>query len=281
MKSIVIYQAYGPRTILEQNLFSVVSLLKHHPDFSQVEKIVIYTDDQGYFDSFLGPHPRVEYKPIHPARLTQWRGSIQFVHRVKIEMLRDVATQFSDFNLFYLDGDTYFMKDPNPLMGQINMHHSVMHEAENIVNQGKDPLSKKVARFLAQFEFNVEGKKIKIPPSMVMWNAGVLGFSPKFFETLKCVLELTDQSYAKYKKHVMEQMAFSYFLAATSRIHSAAEYVHHYWRQKEDFSELIQNFLMQHKNLTQALTAFDQIRWPLPPPPKETFFQRFLRKLKP
>ena len=274
MKNIVIYQAYGPHVILEQNLFSVLSLLRHHPDFTQVEKIIIYTDNQEYFKAYLGPHARVQYEPIDPERLLTWRGDIQFVHRVKIEMLRDAAAQFPKFNLFYLDGDTYFTKDPGPLMAQIDKHHSIMHEAENVVNQGKDPLSKKVARFLAKFEFKIDEKIIKIPPSMTMWNAGVLGFSPNFFGTLKSVLELTDQAYSKYKKHVMEQMAFSYFLAACSRIHGAGDSISHYWRQKDDYAQLIHLFLGTQKNLEQALKAFDQIQWPVPPPPTKKLFQR-------
>ncbi len=274
MKNIVIYQAYGPNSILEQNLFSVLSLLRQHFEFTHVEKIIIYTDNTDYFKAYLGSHDRIQYEPMGSERLLAWRGEIQFVHRVKIEMLRDAAAKFPDFNLFYLDGDTYFTKDPGPLMAQIDRHHSIMHEAENIVNQGKDLLSKKVARFLAKFEFSIDGKKIKIPPSMMMWNAGVLGFSPNFFENLKCVLVLTDQSYSKYKKHVMEQMAFSYFLASFSRVLGASDYVHHYWRQKNEYAQLIQQFLTNHKNLQNALQAFDQIQWPLPPPPKKNFLQR-------
>ncbi len=279
MKNIVIYQAYGLDSILEQTLFSVISLLKHQSELKCVQKIVIYTDRQEYFKSYLGDHPQMQYEPINPERLTEWRGQIQFVHRVKIEMLRDAAKKFPEFNLFYLDGDTYFTKNPTPLMAQIDKHHSLMHEAENVVNQGKDPLSKKVARFLAKFEFNIEGKNIKIPPSMTMWNAGVLGFSPAFFSALKNVLDLTDQSYSKYKKHVMEQMAFSYFLASSSRILGAGDFVYHYWRQKDDYTKMIQHFFIEKKSLDQSLAAFDQIQWPLPPPPKKTFFQMLLLKL--
>lgn len=279
MKSIVVYQAYGPTYILEQNLFSVLSLFRQHKDFTQVEKILIYTDNQSYFASYLGNCPQVQYEPITPERLADWRGDIQFVHRVKIEMIMDAAVKFPHHNLFYLDGDTYFTKDPSSLLFQIDAHHSIMHEPENVVNLGKDPLSKKVAKFLKKFEFEHEGEKIKIPVSMTMWNAGVLGISPAFFPNLKFVLNLTDQSYEKYKKHVMEQMAFSYFLASQSQIISGSEYVHHYWRQKDEYGALIKQYLGMHPNLNAGLKNFDSIRWPLPPVPKKTFYQKLTRKL--
>ena len=57
MKSIVIYQAYGQTSILEQNLFSVISLLKRHAGMSNVEKVVIYTDHPEYFKSILETIP--------------------------------------------------------------------------------------------------------------------------------------------------------------------------------------------------------------------------------
>ena len=279
MKSIVVYQAYGPSFILEQNLFSVLSLFRQHKDFTQVEKILIYTDNQPYFASYLGSCPQVQYEPITAERLAAWRGDIQFVHRVKIEMILDAAVKFPQHNLFYLDGDTYFTKDPSDLLTQIDARHSIMHEAENIVNLGRDPLSKKVAKFLKKFEFEHAGKKMQIPVSMTMWNAGVLGISPAFFPSLKFVLNLTDQSYSKYKKHVMEQMAFSYFLAAQSQILSGADYVHHYWRQKEEYGTLIREYLGVHANLNAGLKNFDSISWPPHPVPKKSFYQKLTEKL--
>ncbi len=279
MKSIVVYQAYGPTFILEQNLFSVLSLFRQHKDFTQVEKVLIYTDNQSYFASYLGNCPQVQYEPITPERLAAWRGDIQFVHRVKIEMILDAAFKFPNHNLFYLDGDTYFTKDPSSLLPQIDVHHSIMHEAENVVSLGKDPLSKKVAKFLKKFEFGHDGKKIKIPVSMTMWNAGVLGISPAFFPSLKFVLNLTDQSYSKYKKHVMEQMAFSYFLAMQTQILSGADYVHHYWRQKEEYGVLIHQFLGLHTNLNAGLKNFESISWPPQLVPKKTFYLKLTEKL--
>jgi hypothetical protein len=279
MKSIVIYQAYGQTAILEQTLFSIVSLFKRHLGLSHVDKIVIYTDNPEYFKAYLGEPPVMHYEDMSASRLKEWRGEINFIHRVKVEMLKNAANLFPMNNLFYMDGDTYFEQDPSHLMAQIGPYHSIMHEAENVIDMGKDPLSKKIARFLRRQQFEIHGKKIKIPTATMMWNAGVLGFCPQFFPELEAVLSFTDQSYSKYQKHIMEQLAFSYFLASKTRIHSAQEYVHHYWRQKTEFGSLITDFLARTKNLERGLSEFDNIDWPAPPAPKKGFLKRTLDKL--
>lgn len=278
MKSAVVYQAYGRADIVKQNLFSIISLLRYSEGLKAVDKILIYTDQSEYFKQFLGEHPLVQYHDMGPERLQKWRGQIQFVHRVKIEMLKDATKLFPKSNLFYMDGDTYFSKAPENLMAQIGPQKSIMHEAENVIEQGKDPLSKKVKKFLKQNEFQIKGKSLKIPTHQVMWNAGVLGFSPSFFSDLDSVLEFTDQAYSRYQKHVMEQLAFSYFLSEKGKIIDARAEVHHYWRQKDQFNVLIEKFLSETKSLTKALAEFDKIQWPEPPQPKVTFWQKLTKK---
>src|SRR4051812_28433236 len=115
MKTVVVYQAYGREDILQQNLFSIISLFKKHEGLSAVHKILIYTDNPKFFQKFLGPQDLIQYEHMNPERLEKWRGQIQFVHRVKIEMLKHASQLFPNQNLFYMDGDTYFMQDPATL----------------------------------------------------------------------------------------------------------------------------------------------------------------------
>jgi hypothetical protein len=279
MKSVVVYQAYGRADIVRQNLFSIVSLFKKDAGLANVHKILIYTDQADYFKDFLGYNPAIQYESMGPDRLEKWRGEIQFVHRVKVEMLRDAAKLFPEHNLFYMDGDTYFVTNPEKIFAQISHRQSFMHEAENIIELGKDPLSKKIAKFLKKNTFQIDGQVVQIPLSTMMWNAGVLGFSPAFFGYLDKVLEFTDQSYSKYQKHIMEQLAFSYFLSQKTTIQSAREDVHHYWRQKDEFNTLIENFLQKTKNLETALREYDQIQWPAQAVPKKSFFQKLVQKV--
>ncbi len=279
MKTVVVYQAYGREDILQQNLFSIISLFKKHDGLQGIHKILIYTDKPEFFQKFLGEQPLIQYEHMDSERLQLWRGAIQFVHRVKIEMLRHAAQLFPNQNLFYMDGDTYFTQDPAHLFARIGYEHSYMHEAENVIEKGRDPLSKKIAKFLKKADFTIKNRVIKIPVSTTMWNAGVLGFSPAFFKDLDSVLAFTDQSYSKYQKHVMEQLAFSFFLAQKTDISNAQKEIHHYWRQKEDYSRVILDFLNKTGGLEPALREFNSIKWPPPPLPKKTFFQKLSDKM--
>lgn len=279
MKTVVVYQAYGRDDILKQNLFSIVSLFKKHEGLPGIHKILIYTDRPDFFQKFLGDQDIIQYEHMNSERLEKWRGQIQFVHRVKIEMLKHAAQLFQNNNLFYMDGDTYFTQDPANIFARINHEHSYMHESENVIEQGRDPLSKKITKFLKKNDFNIKNRVIKIPTSTTMWNAGVLGFSPGFFKDLDSVLIFTDQSYGKYQKHVMEQLAFSFFLAQKTDIANAQKEIHHYWRQKDDYNQVISEFLSRTGNLQKALADFNSIQWPQPPAPKKTLFQKLSDKM--
>lgn len=279
MKFVIVYQAYGSEQILKQTLFSLLSLIKVWPSLGDSGKVLIYTDQPKMFQDFFGDAGWLKYEPMGSARLSEWRGDIQFVHRVKIEMLKDAHSLYPNSDIIYLDGDTYFRKDPQPLFAKIKQQDSLMHIAENIIEKGKDPLSKKITRFLKKNVFHVEGKEIKIPSDIYMWNAGVLGLSPITCQLLPAILQFTDDAHRKYQKHVIEQLAFSYFLHSKTQIHSSDDFIWHYWNQKNEYNVLIADFLHAHRTLKVGLAGYDQIKWPLPPPPKVSKLSRIFRKL--
>lgn len=279
MKTILCYQAYGQDYILKQNLFSILSLFRRASSLEDIEKVLIYTDRRDFFENYLGGQALIEYQPMDPGRLKSWRGDIDFVHRVKVEMLKNVSNLYPGRNIFYFDGDTYFVKDPKALLRLVDSNHSVMHEAEGVIDQGRDPLSKKIARFLSRTEFQISDQLVKIPTGTTMWNAGVLGFAPNLAKELENVLQFTDQAYGKYQKHVMEQLGFSYFLAARTRI-LPADHIHHYWRQKEQYNKLISDFIERTQNFSVGLSEYDQIQWPGPPLPKKSLWQKFWHQIK-
>ena len=50
----LVYQAYGLKDVLEQTLFSTISLLHHKRPESPL-KVVIYTDEKEWFEQFRYP----------------------------------------------------------------------------------------------------------------------------------------------------------------------------------------------------------------------------------
>lgn len=288
---IIVYQAYGRHDIRAQVLFSLLSLFYHqnqyyktHPGASTHRKLVlIYTDDAGYFQNFLKDLPlgfEIQYEKMTPNRLQEWRGAIHFVHRVKIEMLIHAHESYPDSNLLYLDGDTYFTKWPQELFEKISDQTSLMHICENKINLGRDPLSKKIHKFLKKNVFHLEGQQFKIPLETSMWNAGVLGISSKMAAIFPSVLQFTDQAYALYPKHVMEQLAFSYFLQSKGTIFPSDKVIYHYWDQKEQYDQLICDYFLDNTELTKAINKYCEVIWPKRAEKTLGFIRRILQRLQ-
>ncbi len=267
-----VYQAYGKIEILQQTMFSLVSLLAFVRKQGDCG-IVIYTDQKSYFTERLGDLPFVFYEELTPEKIAQWRGSIQFVHRLKIEMLLDTVQKYPG-RLIYLDGDTYFLTDPGKLFEKIDEKNTLMHLPEGRVSGLRDPLSKKLTKFLRRESFVLDGKPYKILPEMTMWNAGVIGYASFHEGLLKDVLSLTDQSYGKYQKHVMEQMAVSEVLQKNSNVHRTDETIYHYWNQKDEYQRRIVEFLGKNNSVNELIENYGKFEFPQAPQPKLTLWKK-------
>ncbi len=266
-KKVLVYQAYGLEDVIRQTQFSIVSLLTQLKSPTSLE-IWVYTDRKDIFDRYFGTHPSIRYVEITMDQVRKWRGSIDFVHRVKVEILQDAGKKFQG-GLFYADGDTYFLSDPNEIFSQVNDRYSLMHIAENALIEGKDPLSKKILKFCKKNQFDIRGEHVAVGPSTVMWNAGVLGISEHNKKLLPLVLELTDQMHSMYQKHVMEQLAFSFFLQTRSDVQAADHVIYHYWNQKPEYQAAIDKFLDETKTVETGIKSYGSFPWPARPQAKK------------
>src|SRR5262249_22108782 len=120
--------------------------------------------------------------------------------------------------------------------------------------------SVKLRRFVEKREFTVHGCSVHIPSSTVMWNAGVLGIAEQHRVLLPRILELTDEAYRVYQKHVMEQLAFSYYLQTHTTIISAESVLSHYcWNDdRTTLVPRIETFLRRYPTVSEAKEAYRQ-----------------------
>lgn len=273
----IVYQAYGIKEICEQTLFSSVSLLRYLPDNNT--EIVVYTDQPEWFNAFYENHPSVHIVTITNEQIKKWRGEIDFVHRVKIEVLKDAASRFQD-TIVYLDGDTYFKENPSKLFSQITDNVSLMHVRESSLANPQDLLTKKIGKFIKKNDFFLSDKSKKLELDTYMWNAGVIGVSHKNTQFFDEIISLTDQMYSQYQKHVMEQLAVSFVLQAHTDVLPSDHVIYHYWNEKPQYQQEIQNFFSKNTKLSSALDNYDQFEFPVyVETPKVSGFKKFKQKL--
>lgn len=247
----IVFQAYGDEGILCECLFALLSLSRFYTGKEpQNLQIWIYTDKPEFFKSFSDCPLQLFFKTLDSKQLTEWRGHINFVHRVKIALLIDFTANHKG-NILYLDTDIYVLQRPDELINAIYNGKKYMHIDEGRIKDRANPISRKLQTFLSKNKLQLSNKEeICVPDDTSMWNAGVLGFRTGDIP-LDEVLELTDNIYPRFPKHIVEQFAFSLYMQKDGAIQTAAPYILHYWNLKELRPVLI-SFFHHYANATWA-----------------------------
>lgn len=230
----IIFQAYGNEGILHECALALLTFCRYHsPEELDRVIVTIYTDRPDFFERFRGCPIRFQFREISPQRIREWRGEIDFLHRVKIAMLADFL-QDHEGQVLYLDTDICFTGSVADFFHHIHHGRRYMHIMEGLVHHSGNVMLRKLSGFLAKNRsLEVNGKALFIPEDIAMWNAGVLGFSSSDKELVQQVLEFTDAVYRKFPKHTVEQFAFSYFFQKDAALLSAHTRISHYWNLKE------------------------------------------------
>ncbi|WP_303310248.1 hypothetical protein [Hymenobacter sp. BT730] len=229
----LIYLSYGSAGIRSEALYSILSYYKVAATTPATARptIVIYTDDAASFQKVLGAPADIVYPKIGEEQWTQWKGSVNKVYLLKIGVLEHAAAHFPG-NLLFLDTDTIWQKDPTPIFEDISQGVRYMHMDEGALATGNE-LSRKVYRHLKSFQTQIAGHTLRIEPTTRLFNSGVLGFHSEDAGLLPEVMQLAEQLYAAYNKHMMEQLAFSIRFAVDGEpVREAASYLLHYWNLK-------------------------------------------------
>ena len=279
----LVYLAYGPRRFLDEAIYSLAShVAVSGPDAAAV---TVYTDDPGYLRARLPAG--VRYEELGADRIRSWRGPTDFVHRVKVEMLRDFCARQRG-TVVYVDTDTVFLKPLDDVFAALERGGvAFMHESEGRLSSRKNPIFRKLLAFFRKNSFTYRGAPLLVPPESGMWNAGLIGMRVDQRRLLDEVLDLTDQFHARYPKHVMEQFAFSYVLSRELALHAADDHVHHYWNFKE-FDGVLSAFLTKHRRFEEvvanraridpAVLVRPKLEFERLPPPARFFRKHLLRR---
>ncbi len=277
----IVFQCYGNERVFHECAFALLSLSRLYPEgFPPNLQICIYTDKPGWFRNFSDCPLPLNYRELDLETIKQWRGNIDFVHRVKIEILKDFTNDRTG-NILYTDTDVVFTRPLDKLFAGIAKGNRYMHVMEGNINEWGNPIFRKLHKYLKSKKYlSVNDMPLF---NMIMWNAGVLGFNTMHIRLLNDVLKFTDDHYPEFPKHIIEQFAFSVYFLKPGNIKAAIPWILHYWNLKEageilssfftyfggrpwaelmNYSQLIQiPVLMQQKiNFYQCRNIVDKIR---------------------
>lgn len=269
-KNYIILQCYGNEDIFFECAYALLSLSKISAGDPQAE-VWIYTDKPGWFKRFTDCPLNLNFRQIDNKTIAAWRGSIDFVHRIKIEVLRDFVHQHSG-NILYLDTDIVVLRKLEEVWKDLSRGELYMHVQEGKVSDRGNPIMAKLDSHLRASG----GPQVSDKPlyELSMWNAGVLGFNTSRTKLLDEVLTFTDERYPAFPKHVVEQFAFSVFFQREGNIKGAAPYILHYWNLKEARA-VLRRFFEDFKNASwgQLCAYSDALQMPVLMQEKINFYE--------
>lgn len=238
--SYLVYQCYGNESIFHECAYSLLSLCRHHSvDELKELDVWIYTDKPAWFARLNNCPIRLNFREIDKETIILWRGAIDFVHRVKIELLKDVLKD-KNGNMLYVDTDTVFINRIDTIFQNIELGNLYMHVMEGNMNEKGNPVIAKLYDFLIK-DPDPKYAHLQLTHT-AMWNAGVLGFNSSYKQILNDVLSFTDIQYPHYTKHIIEQFAFSAYFQQAGNVKTAAPSILHYWNLKEVRDTLLSFF---------------------------------------
>ena len=233
--NILVLQAYGKVEIFYEAAWCLASIWLQDPQFEQDTLVVIATDNPSFFSEYTPFLTKIEFITINELNLKEWKGSINFVHRVKIKVLQEVNNSYPDAHLLYADTDTIFQAKVSSLFERIQSGSILMHANEGALNtSGAAPLNKRIYSRFKNASLSVNNKQVNFLPDFAMFNAGVIGLPSALASiVLEETLTLTDLIYPMLPKHIMEQLAFSFICQKHATVSDTSAEIDHYWKIKE------------------------------------------------
>ncbi len=227
----IVYLVHGGKKFYDQARLSILTLLDHL--FRQQcddYRIVVYCDKP----QLLPRHTFVGSVPITLQQIQRWRGPLDFVHRVKLEVFRDAVSRFQDPFIF-VDCDTRWLRLPDaefdalaapPVTGQKPAFYMHMNDGE--ISARFYPHYFRHLNQHAAVQLAPWGVK---PGPWQMWNSGVIGISPRaagsYFDD---ALAMADVLYLDLRPRIFsEQCALALLAATRFDVRPFDHCLHHYW----------------------------------------------------
>lgn len=240
MQKTILYLSHGGQKYYDQTRYSVLTLLallleQKRNDF----RIAVYSDrpDQ------LPAHDWVRPIRVHPEELAGLRGPLDYVHRIKLRVLRRALGDLGA-PLIYVDGDTRWLRIPDEpfaaLSGDATPPACYLYKVEGSISASFFPqyfhLLHKTRRKLMEW-------RIPPDPPWTMWNSGAVGIPNRSEGFIDEVLRVNDEllPYVGYRNCV-EQLALSLVAASRFEVRPFDAYLEHWWSYGSELPIFLRRF---------------------------------------
>jgi hypothetical protein len=225
--------SYGLEREYKRMIFAILSFKAYYSGPEDSISLLVFTDNPTYFERFF-TGLKVKYVLLTPARIELMKGAQNFVHLVKIAVVREAFEMYPNNSLLFIDSDTFFVKDPLPLLSIISADTSLMHTKEYALAERIDSTSEGMSPqlFLNTIErctFLTSQGEERYFSSQYSWNSGVIGLAKEGRAYMEDIYKLTEDFFSCSSWHISEQLAFSLILQTRTTVHSCEKYIYHYW----------------------------------------------------
>lgn len=228
---VLVTQSFGNEAEYKRAVFCLASFYAH---CSSKSICYLFTDNPDYFRKYFHDFP-IRYFLLTPDKIKRMRGSIDFLHRMKIVLIEESFEQTND-NLLYVDSDTFFLKDPSSTIAKVSPATSIMHLPEysfESMNRWMLPAGvpfRAYVNYITDNSFKMpDGSELRVNIHDFSWNAGVMMFHTSHRKYIPEVYILTDATYPATHNHACEQYAFSIVMQRHTQVERCDDVSYHYW----------------------------------------------------
>lgn len=232
-----VYLAFGDNlTIYKQVCFSIYTALIHK---NQADRIVVVTDRVCYFQHLK---QEIEFIVLDKDLIEQWQKANNGFFRIKIKAMEAASLKYPLQDLLYLDGDTYIFNDLAQIRRELSKGQNFMHVKELKLSDFVTQSQKQMWMALKDKEFD----GIAVDETSYMWNAGAVAICKEDLTFLQQVVKVNDQMCEHLdQRYFVEQFAFSVVLANIGVLKPLDNYIGHYWGNKSNWEQRINQLLIQ------------------------------------
>jgi hypothetical protein len=241
MRHKILYLVHGDIGFHHQALYSAATLLHRLLESGRVDiGIHVYTDRPELWPG----HPLIATHRLDAGQLKRWRGPLDYVHRIKLEVLRRAESELG-LPLVYVDCDTRWLDTPVDALEALHTPGAggtplYMHVFEEEVSEHSAPayfrLLKGKSRQLAEWG-------IRDHAPWRVWNAGTIGVPVGAEGLFKDVLTVNDGLLPDATvRRTIEQLALSLVVEERFELRAFDAWLKHWWAYGYELPFVLRRF---------------------------------------